>query len=178
MYFRVIIPLLTAFWWRIKCPKIISLNVAAPFLSLSLSFQSSLSKNKKHFLGLLSQGLGKTQKGIWDGNAEEEPQISFIFWTVNSIYGKHLLHFCFTCFPYWFIYTALLSQQHLVHRFVISAFPPPLARAPEPTPQLPPRGGGSPGASLSPRWSPLWLMFTNTHTSFPNWSKWIKHSSA
>lgn len=95
---------------------------SCPF-SFSLSFKSSISKNKEHFLGLLLQGL--EQPIAYQGLETWKRNLKFPFYFGLSIaFRKNTSsHFCFICFPYWFIYTALLLPQQSVHRFVIPAFP-------------------------------------------------------
>lgn len=54
-------PPLNGFLIENQMPQDYQFKCSCPF-SLSLSFQSSLSENKKHFLGLLSQGLEKLRR--------------------------------------------------------------------------------------------------------------------
>lgn len=128
-----------------------------PFFSLS--FQSSLSKNKEHFLGLVSQAWKKPE-GYLEWKHRRGTSNFLHVLDCQQHWGKTPSSFL----PHMF---SLLVHLHcaallaaLSTSFCHFCSPPPLAQAPEPTPQRPPRGSRQPRRIPFPQVVPP---LTNVH---------------
>ena len=146
-------------------PQDYQFKLSCSFSSLSLSLSFPLlnhhPRTRKSIFQASYYKAWKNPQGYWGaGNTEEEPQISFIFWTVSSIQEKHLLSFLLHMFSLLVHLHSAALRTAVSTSFCHFCLSSPLVQAAETTPQLPPQVASSIRTSLpSTRSPPL----TNAH---------------